>query len=443
MFHCTRLIMKCPHYEATRDNTMERSSAVAESKLLQLKTSPVKEPIPIKPQCPSAGSTRVLFSTKNNTSAVHNKENSTSRDHEGTLDEAFEDSGYLSLQNSQIDSPHVDEVDDHVVGKPTAVLSSPATHQEKSDLSPSKCQRRTKSTHLAVFTPVDRHKRRTATLSSTPSNPHSDPILPILKFEQAVCEELAKCYKKNKRYDWSIVSKVAEDHLLDRVIGRQMGLEYVDVFTSLLSRNMRSILTKTLTLLGDMDLISCKKVSRTWRKIICEDTTALSRCQRAEKTLRESWNSPSQLKKGLTRDVVASRVVLSCMQNLASSSTSSSSSTQSCGINKRTASSQKGSTPNPRHSRFNDYVQAASNLKVHESLRACRRCGSPATHLTEVQRARCTRSSCLFDFCTRCQEPFHNSTPCRTVQPRSQFSASKPTLIIPGSARSKRSVRRL
>jgi len=38
-------------------------------------------------------------------------------------------------------------------------------------------------------------------LSSTPSNQHSDPNLPILKFEQAVCEELAKYYKKNKRYD--------------------------------------------------------------------------------------------------------------------------------------------------------------------------------------------------------------------------------------------------
>ncbi|XP_072246438.1 F-box only protein 5 [Leuresthes tenuis] len=441
MFNCSRLIMKCPHYEATRDNTMERSSAAAESKLLQLKTSPVKEPIPIKPLCPSVGSTTVLFSTKDNASAVHNKENSTSRDHERTLDEAFEDSGYLSLHNSQIDCPHVDEVDDHVVGKPTAVLSSPATHQEKTDLSPSKHQWWAKSSHLAVFTPVDRPRRRTATLSSTPSNQHSDPKLPILKFELAVCEELAKYYKKNKRYDWSIVSKVAEDHLLDRVIGRQMGLEYIDVFTSLLSRNMRSILTKTLALLGDMDLISCKKVSKTWRKIICEDTAALSRCRRAEQTLEESRISLSRLQKGLTRDVVASRVVLSCMQTLASSSTSSSSSTQSCGINKRPASCQKGSTPN--HSRFNEYVQAASNLKEHESLRACRRCGSPATHFTEVQRARCTRSSCLFDFCTRCQEPFHSSTPCRTVQPRSQFSNSKPTQTIPRSTRSKRSVRRL
>lgn len=32
-------------------------------------------------------------------------------------------------------------------------------------------------------------------------------------------------------------------------------------------------------------LHSCKKVSRTWRKIICEDAAALRRCQRAEQEL--------------------------------------------------------------------------------------------------------------------------------------------------------------
>lgn len=34
-----------------------------------------------------------------------------------------------------------------------------------------------------------------------------------------------------------------------------MGCEFVDVFSSLLSRNMRNVLTSILALLGDMDLI--------------------------------------------------------------------------------------------------------------------------------------------------------------------------------------------
>ncbi|XP_042358250.1 F-box only protein 5 [Plectropomus leopardus] len=458
MFHCETVTMKCPRYEATKANNMEKSSAAAaESRLLHLKASPLKEPIPIKPQCPPAGATTVLFPLNNNTTAAHDKENSTSGEHDRTLKEGFEDSGYLSLHNSQIDDHHVDDEDDHIQGKNIAnpQPSAPATHQEKTispKKSPSKCQGRINSCNpvcvVAASTPVDHHKRRTAaySLSSTPSDHHSDPNLPILKFQRAVCEELAKGYRKNKRYDWSIVSKVAEDHLLDRVIGGQMGRDYVDMFSCLLSRNMRSILTNILALLGDMDLISCKKVSRTWRKIICEDTAALSRCQRAEQALRESRSSLRQRSCGLTRDVAVSRVVLSCMQTLASSSTPSSpssSSTPSCRVNRRTTPSQKGSTPNSQCTRFSEYLQAASSLKQHESLRPCKRCGSPATHSPEVQRATCTRSSCLFDFCTQCQAAYHGSTPCRVVQPRPHFTTPKTTPIIPGSARSKRNIRRL
>lgn len=57
------------------------------------------------------------------------------------------------------------------------------------------------------------------------------------------------------RYDWSIVSKVAQEFPLQQVIGGSMGCEYVDVFSSLLQKNMRHILSKILVLLGDMDLI--------------------------------------------------------------------------------------------------------------------------------------------------------------------------------------------
>ncbi|KAF3708028.1 F-box only protein 5 [Channa argus] len=442
--------MKYARYEATRPSNTEKTSA-AESKMLHPKASPVKDPIPIKSQCPPASVTTVLPSLNNDSRATHNKENSASKNFERTLDERFEDSGYMSLHNSQIDDWHGSEEDDHVHGK--SQFLAYAAHQEQiisPNNSPSKCQGKPyygrPVSLVAASTPVDRPRRKTAasSFSSTPSDNHRNPNLPILNFQRAVCEELEKGYRRNKRYDWSIVTKLAEDHLLDRVIGGHMGLEYVDMFTSLLSRNMRSILTNILTLLGDLDLISCKKVSRTWKKIICEDTLALRRCTKAEEALWESRSSQTQKGCGLTRDAAVSRVVLSCMQNLASSSTqsslststssSSSASTPGCKVQRRT--SQKGGAP---ISRLSEYVQVASSLKQHESLRQCKLCGSPATHLAKAQRATCTRSSCLFDFCTRCQEAFHGSTPCRTVQPRS----SKATTILPGSAHSKRNIRRL
>ncbi|KAK2824531.1 hypothetical protein Q5P01_021706 [Channa striata] len=451
--------MKYARNQTARADNMEKTSP-AKSAVLHPKASPVKHPGPVKPQCQPAPLTTLLLPHSNNCKATHDKENSSSsKVCERTLDEGFEDSGYLSLHTSQIDDHHGDEEDEHMQGRSTGSYLASASHQGSTILpknSPSKCQGKSSCVRpefvslVEAFSPVDRPKRRTATFSSTPSDNRRDPNLPILNFQKAVCEELAKSYRKNKRYDWSIITKVAEDHLLDHVIGGQMGLEYVDIFTSLLSRNMRFILTNILALLGDMDLISCKKVSRTWRKIICEDTSALRRCQTAEEALRESSSSRRQKCFGLTRDVAASRVVLSCMQPLASlssksssSSSSSSASTPSCKVQRWAAPSQKGRMPKPQSTRFDEYVQVASTLKQHESLRHCKRCGSPATHQAEAQRATCTRSSCLFDFCTRCQEAFHGSTPCRTVQPRSYFNTSKETPFLPGSARSKRNVRRL
>ncbi|XP_071336171.1 F-box only protein 5 [Trachinotus anak] len=452
MFHSKKATMKCPSYEAARVNKMEKGSgymAAAQSKVLYLKASPVKEPTPIKPQCPPAGPTTVPFSLNNNTQEVNNKENGINREHDRIPDKGFEDSGYLSLHNSQIDDNHGNEEDDRIQGKPTVTPLLFARHQEKTispNNSPSKCQGRTNSSCpmslVAASTP--RPRRRTA--ASTPSDHHNNPNLPILKFQRAVCEELAKSYRKNKRYDWSIVAKVAEDHILDRVIGGKMGEEYVDMLASLLSRNMKNILTNILALLEDMDLISCKIVSKAWRRIICEDTTALNRCRQAEEALRESSSSLRQRGGGLTRDVAVSRVVLSCMQTLASSSppsSSSSSSSLSCRVNRQANPCQKGSTSNSQCTRFKEFVQAAKSLKQHESLCSCKRCGSPATHSAESQRATCTRLSCLFDFCTNCKEGYHGSTPCRMVQPRSHFPTSSTTPIMPGSARSKRNIRRL
>uniref|UniRef100_H3CPS3 F-box protein 5 n=1 Tax=Tetraodon nigroviridis TaxID=99883 RepID=H3CPS3_TETNG len=384
--------MKCPRHKAAVACSADKVSAGSPA-VSHPKASPLHSPI--KPHFPPGPAIPPL--PLDTSSTVHDKENNNSRHHNGSLGECFEDSGYLSLHNSQIEDHHGDGEDEHRGTNVHTVLQATAT---------------TESDHL-------------------------NSALPIVRFQKAVCAELAKCYQKNQKYDWSIVSKVAEDHLLDRVIGRHMGCEFVDIFSSLLSRNMKNVLARILALLGGLDLISCSKVSRTWRRIISEDTAALDRWKRAKQALKESEISSRQLCCRLTRDPAVSRVVLSCMQTLASSSTPSSSSTQFRGINRKIP------TPTSQCRRFNEYVKAASSLKQHESLRPCRRCGSPAKHSAEAQRATCTRPGCLFDFCTRCQEAFHSSTPCRVVQPRSHVSTSKSTPHIPGSARSKRSIRRL
>lgn len=209
MFHYKKVAMKCPQYNAARSNNMEKDPA-AEAKVHHLKASPVKELVFIKPQCPPSVTT-VLFplNTADPTGAVHGKENSTDKEHERTLEESVEDSGYLSLHNSHNEVYHVDEEDDHIQPRCKESLPSfsASTHQGKSispKQSPTKCKGRRESSQpvsLASSTPVNCQKRRSLTysLSSTPAH-HADRNLPLLNFERAVCEKLAKNFRKNKRY---------------------------------------------------------------------------------------------------------------------------------------------------------------------------------------------------------------------------------------------------
>ncbi|XP_045072193.1 F-box only protein 5-like isoform X2 [Coregonus clupeaformis] len=298
-----------------------------------LKTSPLKEcvQVVVKPQLSPCVTTAANFCLKDDVKGVHNKENN---QHDGVLDEvnlgceAFEDSGFLSLQNSQIED--VDNIKE-LEQSPGQDIFSPCT-------------------------PVaDYHKAK-----------HTASKLPILKFQHAVCQDLANSFKRTHSYDWSVISRLAEDSGLERVLGGNMGLECMAVLKALLERDMKHILTRILRLLGDVDLISCRKVSKTWRKIY-QDKSALRRCDQAKQRLR-----------------------------------------------------------------------AASLLKQHESLKPCKRCGSPAN--ADAMRATCTRLSCAFDFCTLCQGPFHGSSACHTGLARGP-SSSRAILI--GSARSKRNVRRL
>lgn len=167
------------------------SGASDDSVIILLKMSPVKDASPTKPQS-SSKELSMVFSAKNH------KESNTSRD-PATLDNCFEDSGYLSLHNSQID-PNVEGENTNTPGKPTAV------HQEKTFLSKksSKCQGKAKVSRPLFLedatTPVVRSKTKTTrTLSSTPSSNYSHSNLPILKFQQDVCEALSRNFKKSRK----------------------------------------------------------------------------------------------------------------------------------------------------------------------------------------------------------------------------------------------------
>ncbi|XP_062851041.1 F-box only protein 5 [Trichomycterus rosablanca] len=301
-----------------------------------------------------------------------------------------EDSGYLSLHNSQLEH-------DADLNGPESVPRSPEDEE--------------------------------SSLSSNVQSCSKSACLPVLKFQNDVCKALKKSYRKHQSYDWSVVSTVAENHGLHNVIGAKMGLDYVDIFCGLLKKDMKHILTRILSFLGDCDLINCKKVSRTWRRIICQDKQALQRCREAEPMLKDTAKSVGSL----SRDFGLSRVVFSCLQSVASS-------TPIHRPTKKTLSQTDSTLNTPKSSRIEKFQEAAKSLKAHEALRSCRLCGSPARFDSAMKRAVCTRVSCAFDFCSVCQSEYHGSTPCQRGILRTSHCE---TAHLAGSTRSKRSVRRL
>uniref|UniRef100_A0A672PRQ7 Peptide chain release factor 1-like, mitochondrial n=1 Tax=Sinocyclocheilus grahami TaxID=75366 RepID=A0A672PRQ7_SINGR len=243
--------MKCPSY--SEDSPVLCHMEKAETDLGEMKKGHTVSPWISAPRSPVAANISTPVEARSK--GPHNKENYQNKRH--SLDVASddevvlssssltEDSGYLSLQNSQVDHGDVDGADS-----------------------------------------LERSEEKCVSSQSLAVKCHSAPCLPVLKFQEEVCRELAKGFQKSKSYDWTVVDKVAENYGLNNVIGGKMGRQFVDILCGLLRKDMRHILARILGLLGDCDLVSCKKVSQTWRKIICEDQVALRRCREAERTLR-------------------------------------------------------------------------------------------------------------------------------------------------------------
>lgn len=87
----------------------------------------------------------------------------------------------------------------------------------------------------------------------------------------------------------------------------------------------------------------------------------------------------------------------------------------------------------------NLFFQVAKTLFNDECLKACPRCQHPARCQSVKGEGVCSHPDCGFQFCTSCLCAFHGSRECG-----SQIVGSrKKDTLLPGSAQSKRNVRRL
>lgn len=84
-------------------------------------------------------------------------------------------------------------------------------------------------------------------------------------------------------------------------------------------------------------------------------------------------------------------------------------------------------------------LQVAKSLFNDECLKPCPRCQHPARCHSVKGEGVCSRADCAFQFCTACLCAFHGSKECGSQS----GGRRKKDILLPGSAQSKRNIRRL
>ncbi|XP_060686766.1 F-box only protein 5 [Hemiscyllium ocellatum] len=251
--------------------------------------------------------------------------------------------------------------------------------------------------------------------------------LPALQVGWAVCQSMGRV-KGKLRVDKSLLKETLRGQVftVDNLIGRKMGLEYVDIWKELLDRGFPNLLKIILRFLTLPNLLNCVKVSKTWKRIVYDDKRA-SQLLRNALHLQRLSGADSLGDTAVRRNVV-SRGVLSSVQRVGVSSP------QKCLT--QPSSPVKLNRVSQRSIR---HQQVVKTLKQDETLKTCPLCASPAIFTPCEERAICSNANCSYDYCSLCFDTFHGSKECARRHYRNH-SKSQPQA---GSKKSKRNLKRL
>ncbi|KAJ8013402.1 hypothetical protein DPEC_G00052890 [Dallia pectoralis] len=217
------------------------------------------------------------------------------------------------------------------------------------------------------------------------------------------------------------------------LIGRKMGVGRVDILSELMKRNLRHVLVMVLNHLSPEDIYRVGQVSNSWNEIIAQNKTSSRKRRQYLKNAKAllELGSAVRVPDAETRLNLSSRSALRSVQ--AQSRTPSSTRTPQSGTSAITQRQQHLA------SRQDAFLQVAKTLFNDESLKACPRCQQPARCHSVKGEGVCTRADCGFQFCTGCLCAFHGSKECASLSAKRRGKKD----VLPGSAQSKRNVRRL
>ncbi|KAA0702556.1 F-box only protein 43 [Triplophysa tibetana] len=215
---------------------------------------------------------------------------------------------------------------------------------------------------------------------------------------------------------------------LSGLIGRKMGLDRVDIITELTMRNLRHILSVILSLLSPADVYRFALVSDDWNDVISEDRKASyrRRCHMREMKMAVEAGRTPHVADADTRLMLSSRSALSSVQAQA-----------------RTPHTPHTPTQHHTETHFStkrmEFLQVAKTLFNDEYLKPCPRCQHPARCHSLRGEGLCSWTDCSFRFCVSCLCAFHGSRDCAHLSGRRRSRRD----VLPGSAQSKRNIRRL
>ncbi|MBN3298663.1 FBX43 protein, partial [Amia calva] len=231
---------------------------------------------------------------------------------------------------------------------------------------------------------------------------------------------------------------------LEGLIGRKMGLKKLDILAELNRRNLRHVLAIILHLLSSEDIYRFGQVSDVWDTIIFQNKIIQRRRQLYLKDLKiAEQGSVAHVLDAETRLNLQSRSALKSVQAQAKTPITPGSNswpfTQAGSKSVRSSKQDDFLKDTNYYFVFTLTLQVAKTLFNDESLRPCPRCQSPAKCHPVKKQGVCSREDCAFDFCMECLCAFHGSKECGS---RSGKRRPKKE-VLPGSAQSKRNLKRL
>lgn len=221
------------------------------------------------------------------------------------------------------------------------------------------------------------------------------------------------------------------------LIGRKMGLGKIDILTELKKRNLGHILGVIFSHLPPKSIYRCGLVSKSWSEIIQQDEQA-SLKRRNHQSRVEAANELGGSVHVADAETRLALVKRSALKMVQAQSKTSSFCTPKSG-NSTLTPLRHNILSSGSSSKREKFLEIAKTLFNDECLKPCPRCQHPARCHSVKGEGVCSRPDCGFQFCTACLYAFHGSKECGSQS----VGRRKKDTLLPGSAQSKRNVRRL